>query len=344
MDTKIKDWINKNFPVTIRNILANIYNGLGKIGLEKYQSKIYKKGYFKGFRPDNTQRQLESKLTFHAHSLEKGLSHEKIRLGFGELTLKEIRKTLDYYNKLGFSKKSASYINALSVLNEYRKLHELSKFDLKIFNKLFASYLSEMIKERNQIGGAMRIKKANPKAQDFKELIESRWSVREYSDKSIDVKKIENSIKLAQKSPSACNRQSSRVHIVSDAKIIKKLIRVQGGFTGYKLPPTLLIVTSDTNAFLDITERNQPYIDGGIFSMSLLLALEYYGLPACPLNAMFDKRRDIKIRGILNMKHSELMIMFIAVGNFNKSPKVAKSFRLTPDEVIIRHVKTKTTI
>lgn len=82
------------------------------------------------------------------------------------------------------------------------------------------------------------------------------------------------------------------------------------------MPPVLLLVTSDIRAFMNNGERNEPFVDGGLFSMSLLYALEAYGLAACPLNAMFNLSQDRQTRELLDIPDYEFPVMYIAVGNF----------------------------
>ena len=115
--------------------------------------------------------------------------------------------------------------------------------------------------------------------------------------------------------------------------MIESTLAIQGGFTGYKLPPMLLMITTDNSSFLDIKERNQVYIDGGLFAMSLLLSLEYVSLAACPLNAMLNVSRDKQMRELLNIPKNENIIMFAAVGNFKESYKEPKSFRYKGEEI-----------
>lgn len=132
------------------------------------------------------------------------------------------------------------------------------------------------------------------------------------------------------KSPSVCNRQSSRVHLITNHDMIQKVLSVQAGMTGYKTPPALIITTSDLNCFISPTERNQPFIDGGIFSMSLLLALEYEGFASCPLNAMFDKKRELKIKDIANINDNENIIMIISLGMPKIKIKYQNHFAIGP--------------
>lgn len=101
------------------------------------------------------------------------------------------------------------------------------------------------------------------------------------------------------------------------------------------MPPVLLLVTSDIRAFMNYGERNEPFVDGGLFSMSLLYALEAYGLAACPLNAMFNLAQDRQTRELLNMPDYEFPVMYIAVGNFPESVPVCR-FRRTPESIVTR--------
>jgi nitroreductase len=73
----------------------------------------------------------------------------------------------------------------------------------------------------------------------------------------------------------------------------------------------------------------------GLFSMSLLYALEAYGLAACPLNAMFNLAQDRQTRELLNMPDYEFPVMYIAVGNFPESVPVCR-FRRTPESIVTR--------
>ncbi|MGH2182869.1 nitroreductase family protein, partial [Enterococcus faecalis] len=126
----------------------------------------------------------------------------------------------------------------------------------------------------------------NRKEVDFKYLALNRYSIRDYDSSDVDLGMLNEAIEIALKSPSVCNRQSARVYVINDKKEIKELLNIQGGFNGYELPPCLILVTCDIQDFIDISERNQPYIDGGIFAMSLIYALEYQGFATCTLNTM----------------------------------------------------------
>lgn len=78
----------------------------------------------------------------------------------------------------------------------------------------------------------------------------------------------------------------------------------------------LLVITVNNSYLAGPEERNQGFIDGGMFSMSPIYALTYFGLALCALNAAFTKKSDKLIRNILNISVNENLSMFISVGHY----------------------------
>lgn len=103
------------------------------------------------------------------------------------------------------------------------------------------------------------------------------------------------------------------------------------------MPPRLLLITADLNSFLFATERNQPFVDGGLFMMALLLGLTQLGLGSCCLNTAMGTERETAIRNIINIPDNEVFISFVAVGYFDSEILVPRSKRVAIDQVLIRH-------
>ena len=282
--------------------------------------------------------QLESRITYHAHALEKGLSHEDLRFNFGKTALKSLSETMRRYAERGYSKETA-YDNGLSVLKEYIDVHEAAGESYNNLESFFdKDQIEEIKKSKSTIGGTVVVKRADKignKSKSYKDLFMGRYSVREFSADPIDIDRLDAAISLATKTPTVCNRQAVRVRKVTDPKLVKKTLFLQAGLHGYDTPPAVLAVTVDNGGYVRLFERNQGYVDGGAFSAALLTALEFEGLAACSLNAMFRYRIENKLRRLLNIKNSENIIMFIAVGNFKDSVKVPKSFRYAPEDITI---------
>jgi nitroreductase len=90
------------------------------------------------------------------------------------------------------------------------------------------------------------------------------------------------------KSPSVCNRQPWKVHLIEDEQLLHQVMTAQGGFAGNgHNMQLLLLVTVDLRYFSTSSERNQGFVDGGIYLMSLVYALTYHKMATCILNADF---------------------------------------------------------
>lgn len=98
-----------------------------------------------------------------------------------------------------------------------------------------------------------------------------------------------------------------------------------------------LVVTVDLQAFSGAGERNQAFIDGGMFAMSILYALHAQGLGACPLAWSMRPADDVKMRRALDIPNNEAVIMMISVGNLPDTLQVAKSHRMPLDHFLVDH-------
>jgi len=95
----------------------------------------------------------------------------------------------------------------------------------------------------------------------------------------------------------------------------------------------LLIVTSNLNYFDGPSEKNQAFIDGGLFAMSLLYALHFKEIGAIPLNWSYVKSQDQELHKLNEVKPNEKVIMFIGVGYPPSKFRVAASKRRKSKEI-----------
>ena len=163
---------------------------------------------------------------------------------------------------------------------------------------------------------------------NFSQLVGARRSVRHYSSEPVSLSILEEAVKLAQQSPSVCNRQGAKVWWVLRREKIDEILALQNGNRGFgHLAKVLLIVTCDLGVFEGAKERNQVFIDGGLFAMSLLYSLSYKGLGACPLNWCVDVDRDKELHKITNIPRDHRVIMLVSVGHVPNEFSVAVSQR-----------------
>lgn len=282
------------------------------------------------------QERLRSNIVFYIHRVEKGLSHTNFRPNFGKSALSKLSSLLEIWVKSGYSTQALTYRAALSVLNAYMQKHKSLGVPVpEFFNQLFGDRINGF--PDTTIAGVKIVsskEKQNNKSRSFEELFNGRSSVRNFSDMPVSPNEVEQCIKIAMKTPSVCNRQSYKVTVITSPNMISDALKIQGGWRGYPTPPMLLLVTVDIRGFVSIEENNEPYIDGGLFSMALLMSLEYNSLAACPLNTMFRSKKELAIKKLLGIPESETLIVFIAVGHFAQTVLVPRSFRYQATSIV----------
>jgi nitroreductase len=170
----------------------------------------------------------------------------------------------------------------------------------------------------------------------------SRHSVRDFRPDPVPVDQLHRAIRLAMKTPSVCNRQAWHVYHLDQRASIDRALTLQNGNGGFGHEvPCLLIITADLSAFDTHGERFQHWIDGGMFAMSLVLALHSLGLGACCLNWSRGPGDDLHLRKLVAIDGAHTVIMMMAVGYPNEHLKVCYSAR-RPLDSIITHMDGQT--
>lgn len=301
------------------------------------QLKRYNNAFAKPGKRGKTQS--EARVTFYGHQIEKGLSHGEFRMGFGKNALRNLSVSLaELKDEDPMYKENIVYMSALAALWEYRTRHEAAHFDIAEVISLFPKDIWDDAEKTNaHLGGSVVVtatSKENNAELPFGQLFSSRRSIREYSSQPVTQDEIQRVVELAMKTPSVCNRQSTRVYAITNEATIEKALKLQGGFNGYAMPPVLFLITADNSAFLWPNERNEGFTDGGLFSMSLLLSLEANGLAACPLNTMMSDDIDKKTKALVGVPDSEFLVMYIAAGHFAAESKTCISQRFPVDRIL----------
>lgn len=294
----------------------------------------------------NANGSARARLMFHAHALEKGLSRSDLRPGFGKIAIPGLAKEMNGWLAAGNGADDQFFQTAASVMHVYFERHKQLKVDVSDFRKLFNAKVLEIIESSDDSQGGVMTATAprntgleTNQDRHFLEVVYGRRSIREFTSEPVKDEDIRRAVHIAMQAPSVCNRQAARVHQFENPREIKAALDLQGGFSGYKMPPRLLLVTCDLTAFLFAAERNQPFIDGGLFMMNLLLGLEQVGLGSCSLNTAMNDQRENALRKLLNIPENEVFIAFVATGHFDPMVLTPQSKRIAVDEVLVRHGK-----
>ncbi|MBD2298357.1 nitroreductase family protein [Nostoc sp. FACHB-190] len=344
----IKKNITQLIPENIRSYLRYILKLIKIIPLAISEVRLaYNYAYdFTNFirwssvRGSSTQTQLGALITMDYHRIEKGLALKEPKVGFGTDIIERLLSNLwEYQKKYGVDEIVQISINTLVAYYEFN-LNNSLKND-RLYHELLN--LKEIIPADIKVhqGGVLKItgKQIIESSQiNFRDFVNSRYSIRHFAPIDVEISLIEKAIEMAQKTPSVCNRQSSKVHIFTSNEDKSKVLKFQNGNRGFgEQISKVLIVTSDLQNFVSAGERNQSWIDGGMFSMSLVYALHSLGLGTCCLNWSVQHQTDTNLKQVAGIKDSEVVIMMIAVGHLPNELNVAQSPRKNICEVMIVH-------
>lgn len=301
---------------------------------------IHAKRYMFWTEKETSYAKLSAELVFQYHKLEKGLCIPGEKRFFGRDPVIATCLLLLRWRESGHSLNDPVYLGALETLRSYnRRLVQTPapENDAKRILSLLDRCLGST-QEAVEYATPLLHRKTDGATDIFEKLCVDRRSVRAYSSKPVPIELLEKTIKLAQLSPSACNRQPWLVHIYRNPAQIKKLLALQSGNAGFGHQlSTLLVITADSRYFFDASERNEPYIDAGLFSMSLILALQSHNLASCCLNWCVQPEVDKKGHALGEIPENEKIIMYLAVGYAAEDALVPRSQRRALNSVMIFH-------
>lgn len=280
-------------------------------------------------------------LTANYHTIEKGLSLNSPKKMFGKAVIERILYLLDNYSALYGSNQSYHLsLNALQSYIDYH--HKISiKNDFLDDLQVKVNHYKEVNKSKDFGGGFKFVSKDDilKNSQiDFNSFLFSRHSVRDFSNEPVDFSLIEQAVKMAQRTPSVCNRQTCKIHLYSKKEDIKKALNYQNGNRGFNHQiDKLAVVVSSVDHFMSSAERFQRWIEGGMFAMSFVYALHSLGLGSCCLNWSVNSFVDRAFRKNFDINGGDEIIMMLAIGNLPDTLKVCDSIRKDVDQVLINH-------
>jgi len=302
--------------------------------------------YLRFFTPLRTRtrerRRLEALLFVHFHKIEKTLALPEPPDLFGTSYLGSLLDLLDAWAEAVGDFEAVPFQAACRALDEYRS--RIGDRLGREFPALAARLDQQLNRYRHSVsasedGGTRRLTADELRAAvgeiDFERLAQLRHSVRNFAPDPIPDDVIARAVRIAQRTPSVCNRQAWRVHVYTAPEDKEVVLRTQDGNSGFgHLAARVLLISSDTRVYVTSGERHQAYVDGGMFSMSLVYALEAQGIVSCCLNLCNYFFQDVAVHRACQIPAWEIPIMMIAIGYPAPEYRVAASARLDTDSVL----------
>lgn len=311
------------------------------------------RNYIGGFRAYNRERRqvaqaiavkneiLMARIVRFVHAIEKGLSIESPRAGFGYEKIQTMYGWIKEYLALGDVDRTPVYM-AADALSAYLAYHETIGFTSDKIEEI-SLIVSELktIKEEDKVegifGGVLTVEKADMifELSEVERLFKTRHSVRQFSREPIPKPLIEKAIELAQTAPSACNRQAVRAYALDMQRFVELYPSDLQGVGGFlESCDKIIMITGKISAY-EQNEYKQFIVSAGIFTGYLTLALHALGLGACvvqrPLRPDktwedFCQKADIPA--------GEQLICLVTVGQMNEKTVVPLSKRFETKKVL----------
>jgi hypothetical protein len=304
----------------------------------RYDAERFLKYSNSFYQFDNAEK-LIGVIVAEYHVIEKGLTMPELRVGFGVEIMKALIKHCNLYSTQICASNSEHFFHAISVIAEYKFFHENNNFHL---DETLSRSIEDILSKFGTTKPSMQISITKEEYfkntySTFEDFSSSRRSLRNFSG-SIGLPLIEKAVKLAQNAPSACNRQPSRVYIIQNKMVISQILDIQTGNRGFgHLTDKLIVLTAELACYLSLSERNDVYVNGGIYAMNLLYALHYYRIGACTLNWCSVPDQDLELRRICSIKPSETVILIIACGGVPDKFRLTVSHRNNYKNILVIH-------
>ncbi|WP_252350149.1 nitroreductase family protein [Gluconobacter cerinus] len=279
---------------------------------------------------------LTSYLVSAYHSLEKGLAMEVPKAGFGLRKIRPVLAAIAALENSGAA--SVATRGARGCMRAYVQYHDDRGLPLPVeVEAELRAFVAGMVAVDYPGGSITLNRKEIEEATnfDYDRFIQTRCSVRHFTGESVSPEEVKKAVQRAIKTPRTCNREMRRVYAAYDPELRNDLLSYHNGNRGFghKLG-AVLVVTVDLREFDMIGERNQGWIDGGLFAMSLVYALHAGRLGTCMLNWSEDCVRDQRVRDAFQIPDHEIIITFVGVGHLPDSFEVAASPAPSADEVL----------
>ena len=289
---------------------------------------FYRYSFYKDF---SSRESHEAWLTKQYHIVEKGLAMPSPRKNFGADKIRPLVKiSEDYMAKYG---RTDLLRTISSTLRSYLDVNEGLSTANPELHSLIENFVTNL--GANGKGGTKLVSPVD--FPGFEEFACSRSSVRAFNDIEVDNALVAKAVDTAKFAPSVCNRQGWMVHLYADRAKVAALLSLQDGNGGFgQTVNKLLVVTADSRCFTNL-ESNQIFVDGGLFSMNLLLSLHSMGIGSCCLNLCVPYTREKQIKRAGGIGEYERLIMMIGIGHYDSQTKVAASCRKDCEQILQLH-------
>ena len=265
-----------------------------------------------------------------SHRLEKGMCISVPKPLWGWDKAFDLAQTVLKEQENLFAKKTG--IAVLQAYVEHKRCwgNEKDLEKLKSFEIQYGDLLYNNVDEGK--GGAIILHKSDVLCDlaSAEKLFNSRHSIRDFDDSEVPLEKIYKAIEMANRCPSACNRQPSHVYLIQQDLWHKYTPDMN---QAYNCKQHLLITVSRSAYTID--EINDWIVSASIFAGYLSLSLTAVGIGSCVIKkSLLNDNAYKQLKRYCGIPDDEKIILEIAIGNYKESFSVPISNRKTIKQLL----------
>jgi len=169
-------------------------------------------------------------------------------------------------------------------------------------------------------------------SEQYDEFVRNRHSVREFTPEIVDEATLKEIVTTALICPSACNRQPCSVYYSDNPESVRDLLPDK---SVTKDVFNLLFVTVN-KSFYNVKELFQPWIDGGIFVESLIMALHSRGFGTCPFQYVKTNPNYQKLKDRIKIQANEDIVCCVGFGYLKDGYNIIETHRKEVEEMMMK--------
>ena len=281
----------------------------------------------------------ENKIKLHAqirlviHTIEKMTVKNKGSEKFYELQLTNLYRLVSLLiKKYDYSLNGDAVVETIGITDMI-----LSIVDSEVIQKMRQDFIDNNnlkdVKPRNINISSINSFTYPFNFEGYSTFVKERHSIREFENRIVEKDVVKDIVNIAKICPSECNRQTCKVYYTKDQDKLRKL---------YPDPIVtkdiynMLIITVDKSSY-SMQEVLQPWIDGGIFAESMIMAIHAKGLGACLFQCIKETKRYESIKQLANIPKNEDIVCFVGFGYLKDSIKFISTHRKDTNDILLEY-------
>lgn len=288
----------------------------------------------------DSKSHLETLMLVTTHSLEKGMGIRDTKKGYGQKKATNLINYLTDYCKKGYNCNSFPFIESFKMLETYIDFQKNEKVDISNissqFNQLKETFHIKNVSKAVECGFSFYDSDdlLQSRLFDFESFVSLRHSIRDYKKEIVPRNIIMKAVQIANRAPSACNRQPIKVYATNNYESAHKVDDLITGTGGFKDSIHNFAIITCNRSYFAGREIYQWYINGGIYLSFFVLALHSLGIGSIIMQWFAFYKTEAELKRLMGITNNEAIIAIIGLGYYPDKVKCIKAQRKEVDQML----------